>query len=169
MAFSAARWATRQFSARHESWQRDGTVARMQDGIKIPLTGSVRRRPHRLFLSGLWPGLVRFLGDPKILLNSQSVEHARRRRRTEEPLRHSVGTRRPDSGALLLAHRAGGAVRGRAARLPAGSHAARCPESRHSDALPRPQVTEIRREIDAGQAARGKPILAEDLAIGHTG
>ncbi len=89
----------------------------------------------------------------------------RRRGRAQEPLRQPVRAGDPCGRALLLADRVGKALRRRAAGLPAGGDAAGRSEPRGGDARPRPQGTDILREIGAGPPGREMAILAEDLPL----
>ncbi len=100
---------------------------------------------------GLWPGLFRFVADPKIPLDTNSVERALRGVAVGRKNNYGkpVGARHADRGASLLAHRVGEAVQGRAARLSTGGHLAGRQGPRRGDSRSRCQVTGILREIDA--------------------
>ncbi len=90
--------------------------------------------------SGPWPGLVRFLGDPKTPLDTNGVERAARRRRgKEESLREPVRAGHPRRGAVLLADRVGQAGARRTPSLPQRGSSSRDPESGHRGATRDPK------------------------------
>jgi hypothetical protein len=90
------------------------------------------------YMLGLWPGLTRFLDDPRIALDNNATERALRGmvigRKNHYGSRSKRGTggRRP----LLQPHRVGEALRRRAEGVPAVRHVRRAqePRNRHSPA-----------------------------------
>ncbi len=100
------------------------------------------------YTGGLWPGLVRFLGDPKIPLDTNSVERALRGvavgRKNHYGSRSERGTR---TAALLYSLIESAKLCRVEPRLSTGGHAASRPEPGHGHPGARTQVVGILREM----------------------